>query len=107
MDQNEIFVTIIGMGVVTFIPRLLPLLILSSKTLPDVVIKWLRYIPVAVLSAMLLPSLVVQQNRIDLSKENIFFWVSIPTFLVAIKTKSLFTTVIAGMIMVAVCRYIW
>ncbi len=96
---------IVGMGVVTFIPRLLPLLLLSTKTLPKIVIRWLGYIPVAVLSAMLFPALLINEKQLNLSNDNLFLIVSIPTFIVAIKTKSLFATVIAGMIMVALSRY--
>lgn len=95
---------IVGMGVVTFIPRLLPLLLLSSKTLPKIAIKWLGYIPVAVLSAMLFPALLINDKQVYFSSDNLFLIVSIPTFLVAVKTKSLFATVIAGMLMVAVSR---
>jgi branched-subunit amino acid transport protein len=61
MDQKIILLTIFGMALVTYIPRLVPVSLLSSRSLPPLVIAWLRYIPVAVLSAMLLPSLVVQE----------------------------------------------
>ena len=101
MDQNDIFLTIIGMGVVTFVPRLLPVLLLSSKTLPESITRWLGYIPVAVLSAMLVPAIFVKEESIAISGDNLFLWVSIPTFIVAAKTKSLFATVMAGMLMVA------
>jgi len=66
MDQTAIFLTILGMGAVTYLPRLLPVLLLSSKKLPSWVVAWLRFIPVAVLAAMLLPSLVVKDAQLDL-----------------------------------------
>ena len=105
MDQNTIFITIIGMGVVTYLPRLLPVLLLSSKKLPPLVIAWLRFIPVAVLAAMLLPSLVVNDAQLDFSSSNLFLWAAFPTFLVAWKTHSLFGSVIVGMAVVALARY--
>jgi len=105
MDQRAIFITILGMGVVTLLPRLLPILLLSSSKLPPLVVAWLRFVPVAVLSAMLLPSLVVNEARLDLSWSNLFLWAAIPTFLVAWKTRSLFGSVIVGMSVVAIARY--
>jgi branched-subunit amino acid transport protein len=106
MDQKAIFITILGMGAVTYLPRLIPILLLSSKKLPPLVVAWLRYVPVAVLSAMLLPSLVVKEADLDFSGSNIFFWAAIPTFLMAWKTRSLFGSVIVGMAIVAIVRYL-
>jgi len=106
MDQTVIFLTILGMGAVTYLPRLLPILLLSSKKLPPLVVAWLRFIPVAVLAAMLLPSLVVNDKQLDFSRSNLFLWAAIPTFLVAWKTRSLFGSVIVGMVVVAVARYL-
>ncbi len=104
MDQSEITLTIIGMAVVTFVPRLIPVLVLSSKKLPEAAIRWLGYVPVTVLSAMLFPSILIRESKLDFSQNNLFLWISIPTFLVAFKSKSLFGTVIAGMIMVGAVR---
>jgi branched-subunit amino acid transport protein len=106
MDQKAILITILGMGAVTYLPRLLPVLVLSSKKLPPLVETWLRYVPVAVLSAMLLPSLVVMDGDLDFSRSNLFLWASIPTFLVAWKTRNLFGSVIVGMAVVALARYL-
>lgn len=106
MDQKAIFITILGMGVVTFGPRLLPVLLLSSKRLPPLVVAWLRFIPVAVLAALLLPSLVVQEAKLNFGFSNLFLWAAFPTFLVAWKTRSLFGSVIVGMAVVAIGRYL-
>ncbi len=105
MEQSTIFITILGMGVVTFLPRLLPILVLSSKKLPPLVVAWLRLIPAAVLAAMLLPSLVISENELDFSISNLFLWAAIPTFFAAWKTRSLFGSVIVGMLIVAIGRY--
>ncbi len=104
IDQQAVFFTMIGMGLVTFLPRLLPLWLFSSRDLPPLVISWLRYVPVAVLSAMLLPSLVMPDGRIDVGFGNLFLWVAIPVFVVAWKTRNLFAPVIVGMLLVAGLR---
>jgi branched-subunit amino acid transport protein len=104
MDQKTIVLTIIGMALVTYVPRLLPVWFLSTKTLPRLVAAWLRHIPVAVLAAMLLPALVIPDGQIALGGSNLFLWAALPTLLVAWKTRSLFGSVIAGMTVVAVAR---
>jgi branched-subunit amino acid transport protein len=107
MDQDAIFLTILGMMSVTYIPRLLPVWFLSSKSLPPLVVAWLRYVPVAVLAAMLLPSLLVQGVQINLELSNLFLWAAVPTFLVAWRTRSLFGSVIVGMVVIAGARAVF
>lgn len=104
MEQQTIFLTMLGMLVVTYLPRVLPLWLFSSRSLPRLVVAWLRYVPVAVLAAMLLPSLLLVEGRIDLGLGNVFLWAAIPTVLVAWKTKSLFVTVLVGMVLIAGAR---
>ena len=45
-----IFVAILGMLAVTYVPRVIPVLLLSSKKLPQVLVRWLSYVPVTVLA---------------------------------------------------------
>lgn len=106
MDQQEIFLTILGMTAVTYLPRLLPGLLLSSRPLPGGFAAWLRYVPIAVLSAMLMPSLILDQGRPSLGLENLELWAAVPTVIVAVLTRSLFATVIAGMAVIAAARYV-
>jgi branched-subunit amino acid transport protein len=105
MDQQIIFYTIIGMMLVTYIPRLLPLWLLSSRNLPAYVERWLYYIPPSVLAALLLPSLLTHNNRIDPAANQIYLLAAIPAFLVVWRTRSMFGAVITGMIVVAGLRY--
>jgi branched-subunit amino acid transport protein len=104
MDQKAVFLTILGMALVTYIPRLLPVWVLSSKSLPPLVVKWLRYVPVTVLAAMLFPSLLVQEGQVDVGLDNLFLWAAVPTFLIAWRKRSLFGAVIVGMVVVALAR---
>ncbi|MBW6465257.1 MAG: AzlD domain-containing protein [Brevefilum sp.] len=104
MDENLVLLTIIGMAVVTYLPRLIPLLALSGKTLPPAIVAWLRHVPPAVLAAMLLPALLFKDGELAFGSDNLFFWAAIPTFAAAILTKSLFIPVIVGMLVVIVGR---
>jgi len=53
MEQEVVFFTLLGMMAVTYAPRVLPVWMLSSKRLPQILVAWLRHGPVAVLAAML------------------------------------------------------
>lgn len=106
MDQQTVFYVMVGMLLVTYLPRLLPMLLFTSRELPPVVVAWLRFVPSAVLSAMLLPSLVIVDNQLNFQSTNLYLWAAIPTFIVAVKTKNLFSSVIIGMAVVAVVRYL-
>jgi branched-subunit amino acid transport protein len=104
MDQDLIFVTIVGMTLVTYLPRLLPVMLMSSRALPRLLEVWLSYVPSAVLTALVAPSLLVDQEHISLNSGNVFLWASIPTVIIAWKTKNLFLSVFSGMAIVAVVR---
>lgn len=104
MDQQTIFLTILGMAVVTYIPRLVPVMFLSSRSLPPLINSWLRYVPISVLAAMVMPGLVLQEKRISMGLDNLFLWAAIPTLVIAWRTKNLFGSVIIGMAVVAAAR---
>jgi len=107
MAESTIIFTLIGMGIVTYLPRLLPAWFLRNRNLPEFVIAWLKYVPVAVLAALLLPSLLIQNQEIHFQLDNIYLWAAIPAIFVAWHKKSLFGTVITGMLIVALARFIF
>jgi len=88
---------LIGMGVVTYVPRWLPLVFLSNRQLPGWFEEWLDLIPAAILSALILPILITtgEPRQLDLLRPELV--VAIPTFLFAVKTRSLAGTVVVGM----------
>ena len=94
------------MAIVTYLPRLLPTLFLSGRNLQPLIVAWLRLVPPAVLAAMLVPSLLVRGECIDLGIDNLFFWAALVAFPIAWKWKSLFATVVVGMGLVALGRYL-
>jgi branched-subunit amino acid transport protein len=98
MTSGKFGLIILGMGLVTYIPRWFPLFFLSRRSLPQWLVQWLDLIPAAILGALLLPELITtgQPRHIDwLRPESI---AAIPTFIIAILTRSLGWTVIAGMV---------
>jgi len=88
-----------AMGLVTYIPRWLPLLYLAHRRLPKWLIDWLGFIPAAILSALLAPILFSDpaSHALDLGRPELL--VAAPTLLFAWKTKSLGGTVVVGMLL--------
>jgi len=97
MTGGEYLVCIVGMGLVTYIPRWLPLFYLTDKRLPLWLVEWLTFIPACILSALIFPSILINPDTGGVEVMHPAFLVAIPTFLFALKTKSLGGTVILGM----------
>ena len=99
MTLSEYMILVAGMGLVTYLPRALPLLYLAHKTLPQWFVDWLGLIPVAILSALLAPILFADPDARSLAFGRQELIVAVPTLLFAIKTRSLGGTVLVGMLL--------
>ncbi|MBA9027077.1 AzlD domain-containing protein [Peribacillus huizhouensis] len=97
---------IIGSAIVTFIPRVLPLVVLSKLEIPEWGINWLKHVPVAVMAALLASELLLHDNKIALQANSLSIITAIPTLLVAIYTKSLLGTVLVGVSTLMIFRYL-
>ena len=97
MIHADYLYILLGMGLVTYVPRWLPLVFLSRLQLPEWFEQWLDLIPAAILSALILPILITtgEPRHLDLMRPELF--VALPTFLFAVKTRSLAGTDIVGM----------
>jgi branched-subunit amino acid transport protein len=93
----NLFGLIVLMGVVTYLPRWFPLVFLSGRQLPLWLREWLDFVPVAILSALLLPVLLGAGDLRHLNLLRPELIVAVPTFVFAIKTRSLGGTVLLGM----------
>lgn len=104
MDQTLIFWIIVGMAVVSYLPRFLPLALLSGRQLHPLIAAWLKLIPSAVLSAILVPSLLLKDGVFTLEADNLFLWTAVICFPLAWRFKSLSLPVILGMALIALAR---
>lgn len=91
-----LFAVFLAMGAVTYLPRLLPLVLLAHRGLPPRVLRFLEFIPVAVLAAFVVPLVLAPDGPLSLSLGNLTLLASVPTVAVALKTRSLILTVMAG-----------
>jgi len=93
-----LWLTIIGMGVVTYAIRLSLIGALGRVTLPPLLIRGLRFVPPAVLTAIIVPELVLPGGTFDFSLGNARLLAGGLAMLVAWRTKSVIFPVIAGMV---------
>ncbi|MBC7341368.1 MAG: AzlD domain-containing protein [Clostridia bacterium] len=97
---------IVGAAVVTYLSRMLPLVLLSRWKVPPIVERWLGFIPIAVLSSLLAPLLLMPQGHLDLTANNHYLLAALPTMVVAWVSQNLLITLVAGIIVMAVIQFI-
>jgi len=72
--------------------------------MPPLLLRWLEFIPAAVLSALLAQGLLLDGGQLSLPPDNPALLAAIPAFAVAIWTRSLMGTVVAGIAAMALLR---
>ncbi len=97
MSNPDFLRLILAMGAVTYLPRMLPLVLLSRRTLPAWFAEWLGLIPVAILSALITPTLFCHSEPRIFTFGKLELLAAIPTLLCGLKSRSLGWTVIVGM----------
>lgn len=102
MTSNSIWLMIMGVSVVSLLPRILPVALLSRFDFPPLFKKWLSFVGPAVLGALTAISVLAPQGEIFISIKNQYLWAAIPTFVVALKTRNLLYTLLTGIITMAI-----
>lgn len=97
MSRTGFLILMLAMGVVTYLPRMLPLVMLSRRRLPGWFAEWLELIPAAILSALIAPTLFAQAAPRVFSLGKPELLAALPTLFCAFKTRSLAGTVVVGM----------
>lgn len=96
---------ILGSGVVTWLPRVIPFLLVRKLQLPAVVIRFLSYVPICILTALFVQNLfIVKQGEFPVFNLE-YCLAAVPTIFVVVLTRNLMWVVIAGMSCMALIRY--
>ncbi|NTW99097.1 MAG: AzlD domain-containing protein [Geobacteraceae bacterium] len=98
MSNTDFLLLMLAMGAVTYLPRMLPLVMLSRRTLPGWFAEWLELVPAAILSALITPTLFAHSAPRLFTLGKVELLAALPTLLCAFKTRSLAGTVIVGML---------
>lgn len=99
MSCEVYLLTVIGMGLATFIPRWLPLIWLSGRDINPLFVRWLKFVPAGILSALVMPSVLVNPATHEISLWRPEFLVALPTLAFGWWSRSLGGTVIVGMLL--------
>lgn len=62
--NSSIWIMIIGMAVVTYIPRMLPFVFLNPEKIPPVLQRILKNVPYAALGALIFPGIIMIQENV-------------------------------------------
>jgi branched-subunit amino acid transport protein len=92
----EVLWLLLGMAIVTFLPRFFPMAFLTRMAIPEKVKTGLDYIPVAILSAIVFPILFsTGAGKVGIEPHSLL--AAIPVFIFGYKVKSLWGSVALGM----------
>lgn len=104
MISKYILLAILLSALVTWIPRVLPFILVKYKGLPPMAERFLKYLPVSIIFALILSSI----TNAKTGQLPSFKWLDLlaifPTTYIAFKYKNLILTVICGVILVALLR---
>jgi branched-subunit amino acid transport protein len=101
MNKEYIWSVIILMSVVTYLPRFLPMAILSRYHLPTWFTKWLTFVPTAIFGALIFPDIFITNGHINIALNNVALWTTVIIAPIAMKTKSLGYTIMTGALIFA------
>ena len=107
MVSSYLLVVIIFSGLVTWISRIIPFILVKYKSLPAIVERFLKFLPVSIIFALLLSSVVT--GKIGNLPE--IKWLDViavfPTIFVAFRYRNLVGTVLFGVALIALLRVIF
>ena len=99
---------ILGMAIVTFIPRVLPMLVLSNRSVPDKISKWMSFIPVSIFAALIFSDILFWEGQFTVDPiHNIKLIPSVIVFFVAYKTKNLLWSMVLGISAITLMVYMF
>lgn len=98
MTTTAMFLTILGMGLITYLLRLVPFIMAGRRELPPRLVDALRYVPAAVLSAIVAPELFMPQGTLDISLGNERLIAGLVAIVVAWRTRNILLTIVVGMV---------
>jgi len=88
---------ILGMFLMTFSTRYIPLVLAGKFKIPSLIERALRYVPIAVLTSIITQSSLIQQGELYLNINNYYLLATLVSFFTARITSKLFIVVAVGM----------
>lgn len=99
---NFILWTIFGTGLVTWLSRVIPFVILKKLTLSPTIIEFLSFVPVTIMAALWFQQIFIPHLGHFPTIDYVNLWSSLPTVLAAIISKNLLVIVVVGIVSAAI-----
>lgn len=104
----QMLTIIVLCGVVTWLTRIIPFILITKIKLSERVIKWLSFIPITLFTALIIDGLIEQQEGVMGYTINVPFLITmLPTIVIAVISRSLTITILSGIIIMAVLRWVF
>lgn len=105
MSHITIILTLIGMGIVTYLTRVFFLVGKKDEVMPKFVIRALEFVPVAVLSAIVAPMVLAPEGKLALTYDSPYLIAGLLTFVVAFISRNLIITVFSGIVLILLVKF--
>lgn len=102
----EDLLILIGMTLVTFLPRALPLALANKIRLSVSTQRVLSYVPIAVLSVIISQTVLFRDNTLLVTVENPHIWALVTAIFFSLIQKSLMLTIAVGMLSYFLARWL-
>ena len=90
---------ILGMAVVTYLPRMLPMLLLNNREIPEKIVRWMSFIPLSIFAALIFSDIFFWENQFSINPlENLKLIPAIVVFFIAYKTKNIMWSIVFGVV---------
>jgi branched-subunit amino acid transport protein len=107
MSTLQIWLAILGMGVVTALTRALFLIGGERMVLPPRIQRVLRYAPAAALAAVVVPDLLQTPRGLSIALSNHALWASLAGLAYYLKRRGMMGTIVVGMIVFTLMRLVF
>jgi len=97
---------ILGMALLTFIPRYIPFALAGRITIPPWLSKALHFVPTAVLTCIIVKATLVHDEELHIAFENHYLIAAIIAFITSLVSRNLLLTVIIGLVCFGVLKWL-
>jgi len=102
----SIWLLILGMALVTFLPRYLPFALAGRISLPPLLVAALDYVPIAVLTAIIVQTALIRDGTVNLNLDNHHLLAALAATVTALVSRKMFLTIAVGLICYLLARWV-
>ena len=91
------WILILGMAVLTFLPRYIPFALAGKVNIPTWLSRALNFVPIAVLSSIIIQSTLIRNGELSFSLDNYHLIAAIAAFVTAVVSRHMFFSIGVGL----------